>query len=149
MVVEYQGQRWLLPTLSYGPPRTTLQLALQMSYPSFDDSIARGATTCWENIIGAATWTSLTHPIRRILFLRGGVGAWMYDHLRGITPTGAGYSSVWIAPQISHSYGPAAVNMSLQMLHGLVRSFWRRDNTTRGTPKMVARDARCCGWRLR
>ena len=53
----------------------------------------------------------------------------MYEFLGGITPTGAGYASVRIAPQVSQSYGPSAVNMSLQTLHGLVKSSWRRNTT--------------------
>lgn len=66
------------------------------------------------------------HPSHNHIILCGGIGAWIYESLGGITPVGAGYSTVRIAPEISKSVGPSAVNMTLQTLHGVVRSSWRR-----------------------
>ena len=101
MAVGYQGSRWLLPALSAsGEHETALRLALQTSEPSFGDWIAKGATTCWENWSGVGDAEHPPHPSHNHIFLCGGIGAWIYESLGGITPIGAGFSTVRIAPQV-------------------------------------------------
>ena len=69
------------------------------------------------------------HPTHNHIFLCGGVGVWLYESLGGIRPAAPGYARVAIAPQISRTLGPSAVNMTLQTLHGVVRSAWRRTSS--------------------
>jgi hypothetical protein len=58
--------------------------------------------------------------------LCGGVGEWMHRSLGGIAPATAGYASVTIAPQVSKSIGPSAVNATVATVRGTVRSAWVR-----------------------
>ena len=130
MAVGYQGARWLLPSLSAaGQHDVALRLALQTSYPSFGHWLANGATSCWENWSGFADSAHPPHPSHNHIFLCGGVGVWLYESLGGIRPAAPGYARVAIAPQISRTLGPSAVNMTLQTLHGVVRSAWRRTSS--------------------
>ena len=60
------------------------------------------------------------------IFLCGGVGDWMYRSLAGIAPASAGYGTVTIAPKISKTLDPAAVNASVATVRGVVTSSWTR-----------------------
>ena len=50
----------------------------------------------------------------------------MYRSLAGIAPASAGYSTVSIAPKISPTLDPAAVNASVTTVRGVVTSSWTR-----------------------
>jgi hypothetical protein len=60
------------------------------------------------------------------IFLCGGVGDWMYRSLAGIAPASAGYGTVTIAPKVSKTLDPAAVNASVATVRGVVSSSWTR-----------------------
>lgn len=129
------GQKWLLRTLSeHGEHETALALALQTTFPSWGHWIAQGATTCWENWSGKS---DATHPpaaggnppTHNHIFLCGGVGEWLYEHLAGVTPAAPGWARVSVAPKVAHDAGPSAVNATVRTTSGTVRVAWSRGAT--------------------
>ena len=50
----------------------------------------------------------------------------MYRSLAGIAPASAGYGTVTIAPKVSKTLDPAAVNASVATVRGVVSSSWTR-----------------------
>jgi hypothetical protein len=50
----------------------------------------------------------------------------MYRSLAGIAPASAGYGTVTIAPKVSKTLDPAAVNASVATVRGVVTSSWTR-----------------------
>jgi hypothetical protein len=70
--------------------------------------------------------TYLTGKRLASIFLCGGVGEWIHRSLGGIAPATAGYATVTIAPQVSKTNGPSAVNASVDTVRGTVKSAWIR-----------------------
>ena len=135
------GQKWLLNELTAnGHHDTALKVAMQTTYPSWGHWLAQGATTCWENWSGVCDeshpgqpwpgrpgkYLAPNPPTHNHIFLCGGVGEWMHRSLGGIAPATAGYATVTIAPQVSKSTGPSAVNASVATVRGTVKSAWVR-----------------------
>ena len=59
----------------------------------------------------------------------------MHRSLGGIAPAAPGYATVTIAPQVSRTTGPSAVNASVATVRGVVKSSWiRPSNTTETNP---------------
>ena len=50
----------------------------------------------------------------------------MYRSLAGIAPASAGYGTVTVAPKVSPTLDPAAVNASVATVRGVVTSSWTR-----------------------
>ena len=152
LTVGSVGQKWLLRELTAnGEHDTALKLATQTSYPSWGHWLAKGATTCWENWSGVCDeshpgtpwpgrpgkYISENPPTHNHIFLCGGVGEWMHRSLGGIAPASPGYATVSIAPQISKTEGPSAVNASVATVRGLIKSSWVR-GSARGPGAAVA-----------
>jgi hypothetical protein len=57
----------------------------------------------------------------------------MYRSLGGISPATPGYATVTIAPQISQTLGPNAVNASVLTVRGTVKSSWVRHEKLKDT----------------
>ena len=53
-------------------------------------------------------------------------GEWLHRSLGGISPVADGYAAIRIAPRISASLGPSAVNASVETIRGRVISNWVR-----------------------
>lgn len=139
LTVGSAGQKWLLRTLSSeGHHDTALQLALQTSEPSWGYWLSQGATTCWESWTGVAGPSHPPTPTRNHIFLCGGVGEWMYEHLGGVTSLGNGYEKVSIQPSISKSLGPTSVNMTVTTVRGPISSHWTRMASTDAHPSTGA-----------
>ena len=136
LTVGATGQKWLLRTLSAGSAAehdVALALASQRSYPGWGAWIEQGATTCWEDWVGIQdpshpgnSGHPINPPTHNHIFLCGGLGEWMYRSVGGIAPASPGYATVTIAPQISPTRDPAAVNSTVQTVRGQVVSNWTR-----------------------
>jgi len=136
LTVGATGQKWLLRTLSAGSAAehdVALALATQRTFPGWGSWIENGATTCWEDWVGIQDPShpgNPSHPINppthNHIFLCGGLGEWMYRSVGGIAPASPGYATVTIAPQISATRDPAAVNSTVQTVRGKVSSNWTR-----------------------
>eukprot|EP00041_Stephanoeca_diplocostata_P035091 m.1225772 g.1225772 ORF g.1225772 m.1225772 type:complete len:1068 (-) comp24635_c0_seq1:2136-5339(-) len=123
------GSTYLLSTLSsLGSDGHDAALAMvsRQEYPGWGYWLAQGATTCWEG------WSTLDATKDHYKgshnhgWLCGGVGAWLYGVLGGITPAADGYAVVRVAPRISKTLGPAHVSMRLLTVRGYVTSSWTR-----------------------
>ena len=68
-------------------------------------------------------------PTHNHIFLCGGLGEWLHRSLGGISPASDGYSLIRIAPRISASLGPSAVNSSVETIRGRVVSSWARNES--------------------
>ncbi|CAI6051607.1 alpha-L-rhamnosidase [Cohnella sp. JJ-181] len=76
-----------------------------------------GATTAFESF--ADNRSSNNHA-----FLIGGLDAWFYKHLAGISPTKPGYEAVKIKPYFARDLTHASAQV--RTVRGMVRSSWRR-----------------------
>jgi hypothetical protein len=56
----------------------------------------------------------------------------MYRSLGGIAPATPGYATATIAPQISKTLGPNAVNASVLTVRGVLKSSWVRHEQLKG-----------------
>jgi alpha-L-rhamnosidase len=111
------GTRYLMDALA-AVGRTDLAMTTlnQTTYPSFGYEISQGATTDWEEWTYASSMESHDHA------MFSGINASFYTQLAGITPTGPGYSTVSIAPQIPAGLQHAAA--SIDTVRGTVASSW-------------------------
>ena len=136
LTVGATGQKWLLRVLSgagAAEHEVALAVASQTTFPSWGYWIGQGATTCWESWTGVQDGShpgngnnAINPPTHNHIFLCGGVGEWMYRSLGGIAPATPGYGVVTIAPQVSQTEGPSAVNASVSTIRGVVESRWIR-----------------------
>ncbi|MEZ0109916.1 alpha-L-rhamnosidase [Catenulispora sp. EB89] len=111
------GTRYLLDALA-AVGRTDLAMTAldQTSYPSFGYEIGKGATTDWEQWTYASNMESHDHA------MFAGVNASLYTQLAGIQPTGPGYSTVNVAPQIPA--GLQHVAAAIDTVRGTIASSW-------------------------
>lgn len=140
------GQKWLLRTLSsLGASQhdDAIRLATQTTEPSWGFWASSGATTCWENWSGVADPSHPPEPTHNHIFLCGGLGEWLHRSLGGISPAADGWAKVSIAPRVSKSLGPSAVNASVLTIRGRVESRWVRGggDGTGGSGKAAATTA--------
>jgi alpha-L-rhamnosidase len=146
LTVGATGQKWLLRMLTAkggaAGHDTALKLAAQDSFPGWGYWVSQGATTCWESWPGVqgpshpgVRGRPINPPTHNHIFLCGGVGAWMFRSLGGISPASPGYGAVTIAPQISPTLDPSSCNASVVTVRGEVKSSWVRqsDVTSDGT----------------
>lgn len=115
------GTRYLMDALA-GIGRTDVAMKVldQRSYPGFGYEIAKGATTSWEE------WTYFSSMESHDHAMFAGINASFYTQLGGIQPTGPGYRTVTIAPQIPTGLHHAAA--SIATVRGRVASSWTNDD---------------------
>lgn len=111
------GTRYLMDALA-GLGRTDVAMTIldQTGYPGFGFEISKGATTDWEQWTYASDMESHDHA------MFSGINASFYTRLAGIAPTGPGYSTVDIDPQIPAGLQHAAA--SVDTVRGTVATSW-------------------------
>lgn len=111
------GTRYLMDALaSIGRTDVAMTVLDQTSYPGLGYEISQGATTDWEQWTYASNMESHDHA------MFSGINASLYTDLAGITMTGAGYSTVRIAPRIPANLHHVAA--SIDTVRGKVTSAW-------------------------
>nr|WP_323746129.1 family 78 glycoside hydrolase catalytic domain [Catenulispora pinisilvae] len=111
------GTRHLLDALA-DIGRTDLAMTVldQTTYPGYGFEISKGATTDWEEWTYASSMESHDHA------MFGGINASFSGQFAGIEPTGPGYSTISVAPQIPT--GLQHVAASIDTVRGTVASSW-------------------------
>jgi alpha-L-rhamnosidase len=104
-----------------GRPDVAMQALDQQSYPGFGYEISQGATSSWEE----RTYSSNVETHDHAMF--AGVNPSLYTQLGGIQPTGPGYSTVTIDPQIPSSLQHATA--SIDTPRGTVATSWTRTDS--------------------
>ncbi len=111
------GTRYLVDALArVGRTDVAMTVLDQSSYPGFGFEIGQGATSSWEQWTYASGMETHDHA------MFAGVNASLYTQLGGIQPTGPGYSTVTVAPQIPA--GLRHVSVTQDTVHGAVASSW-------------------------
>ncbi|MEU9379975.1 family 78 glycoside hydrolase catalytic domain [Streptomyces sp. NPDC048279] len=114
------GTRYLMDALAViGRTDVAMTVLGQRTYPGFGYEITKGATTSWEEWTYASSMESHDHA------MFAGINASFYTQLGGIQPTGPGYSTVAIDPQIPPGLRHAAA--SIETVRGRVASSWTSD----------------------
>ncbi|MBC5786704.1 family 78 glycoside hydrolase catalytic domain [Clostridium facile] len=124
------GTKSIYDTLSEANQhKVLLDLTTTPEKCSFGYMLDNGATTLWEywdkagetfnsnNPPGENRWDSQNHAM-----MGGGLGAWVYEGLGGITATGAGYEEIIYRPGIESEL--EYVDTSIDTLKGLAESNW-------------------------
>ena len=113
--------RYLLDMLcEYGYADEAYELMTREEYPSFGYQIQQEATTVWERfeLKKNGGMNSHNHP------MYGAAGSWLYTHLAGIRPTGAGFETVEIAPCLPQKLMSAQA--AVETAHGRIQVRWVR-----------------------
>lgn len=111
------GTRYLMDALAaVGRTDVAMTILDQTTYPGFGFEIGKGATTSWEE------WTYYSSMETHDHAMFAGINASLYTRLGGIQPTGPGYSTVTIAPQIPP--GLQRVSAAVDTVRGSVASSW-------------------------
>jgi alpha-L-rhamnosidase len=113
------GTRYLMDALArIGRTDVAMTVLNQTTYPGFGYEISQGATTDWEEWTYASSMESHDHA------MFSGINASLYTDLAGISPTGAGYRTLSIAPQVPP--GLAHVSASIDTVRGPVAASWTK-----------------------
>jgi hypothetical protein len=113
------GTRYLVDALArVGRPDVAMTVLDQKTYPGFGYEIGQGATSPWEEWTYSSSMETHDHA------MFAGVNASLYTQLSGIQPTGPGYGTVSIAPQVPSGLRHASA--SVDTVHGKVGSSWTR-----------------------
>lgn len=138
LTVGAVGVRWLLKALSVQGDEghdAAIRTVMRTDFPGWGYWLANNASTCWES------WTTELQPqddhyhgSRNHGWLCGAVGEWFYSELAGVSPTilDAGFRIAHVAPHISQTLGPSAVNVTLRTARGLLRVAWARQPDGKG-----------------
>jgi len=111
------GTRYLMDALArIGRIDVAMTVLDQASYPGFGYEISQGATTSWEEWTYSSSMETHDHA------MFAGINASLYTQLAGIQPTGQGYSTVTIDPQVPPSLAHASA--SINTVHGTVATSW-------------------------
>lgn len=112
------GTRYLMDALAViGRTDVAMTVLDQTTYPGYGYEIGQGATTDWEQ------WTYRSGMESHDHAMFSGINASLYTALAGIEPTGAGYSTVRIAPQVPPTLH--RVTASIDTVRGIVSSSWQ------------------------
>ena len=116
------GTRYLVDALArIGRIDVAMTVLDQTTYPGFGYEIGQGATTDWEQ------WTYRSNMESHDHAMFSGINASLYTQLAGIDPTGAGYGTLTVAPQVPPSLNHVAA--SIDTVRGPVASSWTVDRT--------------------
>lgn len=116
--------KYLLEALAaHGHADVALDLATQVTYPSWGYMLENGATTLWERweLSTGHGMNSHNHP------MMGSIGSWLYKVLAGINvaPDTAGFDRFQIRPIFVAGLDHVAAEHT--SVRGTVRSAWRRE----------------------
>jgi alpha-L-rhamnosidase len=113
------GTRYLMDALSaIGRVDVAMTVLDQKTYPGFGFEIAQGATSSWEEWTYSSSMETHDHA------MFAGINASLYTQLAGIRPTGPGYRTVTVDPQVPDGLGH--VSGSIDTVRGTVGSSWTR-----------------------
>ena len=116
------GTRYLVDALArIGRIDVGMMVLDQTTYPGFGYEIGQGATTDWEQ------WTCRSNMESHDHAMFSGINASLYTQLAGIDPTGAGYGTLTVVPQVPPSLNHVAA--SIDTVRGPVASSWAVDRT--------------------
>jgi alpha-L-rhamnosidase len=111
------GTRYLMDALSsIGRVDVAMQILDQRGYPGFGFEIGQGATSSWEQ------WTYSSNMETHDHAMFAGINASLYTDLGGIEPTGPGYGTATIDPQIPSGLRHASA--SIDSVHGTIATSW-------------------------
>ncbi|MFC5001192.1 family 78 glycoside hydrolase catalytic domain [Dactylosporangium cerinum] len=111
------GTRFLMDALvRAGRVDVAMTVLDATSYPGFGYEIGRGATTPWEQ------WTYVSNMETHDHAMFAGINASLYTQLAGIQPTGPGYATLVVDPQVPAGLQRAAA--SIDTVRGTVASSW-------------------------
>lgn len=111
------GTRYLMDALAaVGRTDVAMTVLDQTDYPGFGYEISQGATTDWEQWTYASNMESHDHA------MFSGINASLTTDLAGIQMTGAGYSTLRVAPSIPANLHHVAA--SVDTVRGRVTSAW-------------------------
>jgi alpha-L-rhamnosidase len=117
------GTRYLVDALArIGRVDVAMGILDQKTYPGFGYEISRGATSSWEEWLYSSSMETHDHA------MFAGINASFYTALAGIEPTGGGYATSTITPQVPA--GLAQASASLDTPRGTVASAWSKGGTT-------------------
>ncbi|MEK8143641.1 alpha-L-rhamnosidase C-terminal domain-containing protein [Streptomyces sp. M10(2022)] len=113
------GTRHLMDALSrIGRIDVAMTVLNQKTYPGFGFQISHGATSSWEQWLYSSSMETHDHA------MFAGINASLYTELGGIEPTGAGYRTVEVDPQVPD--GLRHVSASIDTVRGTVATSWSR-----------------------
>jgi hypothetical protein len=113
------GTRYLMDALArVGRIDVAMTVLDRKSYPGFGYEISHGATSSWEQWLYSSAMETHDHA------MFAGINASLYTRLGGIEPTGPGYRSVAVVPQVPESLDQ--VSASIDTVRGTVASSWTR-----------------------
>lgn len=123
------GNQWLMRGLTdYGRSDIAYQMLLKTNYPSFGYMIEKGATTVWEHWNGdkMAKWIDSQNHVMQL----GDLIVWFYENLAGIKNAAgsSGFERIIMKPEMIE--GLDFVHASYHSVKGLIKSSWRKDNST-------------------
>ncbi len=111
------GTRYLMDALArIGRIDVAMTILDQSTYPGFGFQIGMGATTPWEQWMYASSMETHDHA------MFAGINASFYTQLGGIQPTGPGYRTVTIAPQVPNGLQHATA--TLDTVRGPLGTAW-------------------------
>jgi hypothetical protein len=117
------GTRYLVDALArIGRVDVAMGILDQKTYPGFGYETSRGATSSWEEWLYSSSMETHDHA------MFAGINASFYTALAGIEPTGGGYATSTITPQVPA--GLAQASASLDTPRGTVASAWSKGGTT-------------------
>ena len=123
------GTQWLMRWLTQcGRADIAYRLASSRTYPGWGYMAENGATTIWE------LWNGNTANPRmnsqNHVMLLGDLIVWFYENLAGIksSETATGYKRIIMKPSIID--GLNFVNASYHSMHGLIKSYWKKDSSS-------------------
>jgi alpha-L-rhamnosidase len=128
----FVGVGYLMPVLSsYGYSDVAYRLLEQRSFPSWQYTIDRGATTIWERWDGWTEDHGFQTPRMNSFnhYSLGSVGEWLYRFVLGIdlAPGTAGFGRLMIRPHPGGSLTSA--RGSFRSVRGQISTSWARDGS--------------------
>jgi alpha-L-rhamnosidase len=132
LTTGFVGVGYLLPVLSSnGYSDVAYRLLEQRSFPSWQYTIDRGATTIWERWDGWTDEKGFQSPLMNSFnhYSLGSVGEWLYRFVLGIdlAPGAAGFDRVEIRPHPGGSL--AYARGSFRSVRGQISTAWAREGS--------------------
>lgn len=125
----FLGFKPMLPALSATHNSDVAYTLLKDTvYPSLGFEVINGATTIWERWDSYIKGEGFRHNASMNSFNHYAFGAvceWMFQHMAGIQPDGAGFNTFIIKPEVD-SRGINYVKAEYRSINGTIKSSWRK-----------------------